>query len=86
MDLNVKSEPKSVRAFKMPKFCTGRSGDFSLGNSGFRPPLIKDRLDISEIFLKGSYIYFTFEPKSPSAPDMHADANADAHADAMGLA
>ena len=41
---------------------------------------------ISEIFLIGSlksYLYFTFEPKSPSAPDMHADANADAHADAM---
>ena len=25
------------------------------GFSGFRPPLMKDRLDISEIFLKGPY-------------------------------
>ena len=29
------------------------SGGFFPGFSGFRPPLMKDRLDISEIFLKG---------------------------------
>ena len=68
----------------MPKFCTGSSGGF-LRVLWVRPPLIKDRLDISEIFLKKSYnpyLYFTFEPKSPNAPDMHADV----HADAMGIA
>ena len=69
----------------MPNFCTDRLG-VRCFFTGFRPPLIKDRGDISEIFLIGSYnsyLYFTFEPKSPSAPDMPADAHSDAHA--MGI-
>ena len=35
---------------------------FFLGFSGFRPPLMNDRLDISELFLKGqckSYSHFS---------------------------
>ena len=41
----------------------GKSGVFFSGYSGFRLPLINDRLDISAIFLKGLYnpnIYFIF--------------------------
>ena len=36
-----------------PSSAYGWLGVFFPGFSGFRPPLMKDRLDISEIFLKG---------------------------------
>ena len=36
-----------------PSSAYGWSGGFSPGFSGFHPPLMNDRLDISEIFLKG---------------------------------
>ena len=45
-------EPRSGHMWDA-KFCTGRSGGFSPGTPVFPPPLINDRLDISEIFLKG---------------------------------
>ena len=35
-----------------PSSAYGWSGGFSLRFSGFRPPLMNDRRDISEIFLK----------------------------------
>ena len=31
-------------------------------------------------------LYAKTEPKSPSAPDVHADAHADVHVDARGIA
>ena len=40
-----------------PSSAYGWSGGFSPGVSGFRPPLMNDRLDISEIFLKGSTLF-----------------------------
>ena len=36
-----------------PKFCLRMVRWFFAGYSGFRPPSMNDRLDISEIFLKG---------------------------------
>ena len=36
-----------------PSSAYGWSGGFSPGFSGFCPPFMNDRLDISEIFLKG---------------------------------
>ena len=36
-----------------PGSAYGWSGGFFPGFSGFRPPLMNDRIDISEIFLKG---------------------------------
>ena len=41
-----------------PSYASEWSGGFYPGFSGFRPPLMNDRLDISEIVLKG--------PKNPN--------------------
>ena len=41
-----------------PCYASEWSGGFYPGFSGFRPPLMKDRLDINEIVLKG--------PKTPN--------------------
>ena len=39
-----------------PSYASEWSGGFYPGFSGFRPPLMKDRLDINEIVLKGPKI------------------------------
>ena len=56
MDLNTKAEVKSVQALLHVRCQTSVPIGLVIfsGYSGFRPPLIKDRHDISEIFLIGS--------------------------------
>ena len=46
-------EPRSSHMRKSQVLLTGGQEVFT-GFSGFRPPMMNDRLDISEIFLKGS--------------------------------
>ena len=58
IDLNTKTELKSVQALLGVHVRCQTSAPIGQmvfsGYSGFRPPLIKDRHDISEIFLIGS--------------------------------
>ena len=46
-------EPRSGHMWESPSSAYGRQVGFFPGSSGFRPSLMNDWLDITEIFLKG---------------------------------